>query len=76
MLTDTASRSLAARMRGDRRALEREQAYQSSAIAAGVLDPTAPPLRQSAAAPQPRGTATTTPSGSLHRSNPGPPSIS
>ncbi|MEV0702205.1 hypothetical protein AB0I53_30415 [Saccharopolyspora sp. NPDC050389] len=40
-LTPTAARSLAARLRGDTRALEREMAHQEEAISAGRLDPTA-----------------------------------
>lgn len=38
-LTPTAARMLTARARGDNRALEREVAYQESAIKAGTLDP-------------------------------------
>lgn len=41
-LTPTAARMLSARARGDNRALDREIAYQESAIKAGTLDPAGP----------------------------------
>lgn len=44
VLTPTAARALSARMRKDNRALEKELAYQESAIASGHLDVTAPPV--------------------------------
>lgn len=49
-LIPTAARTLAARARGDNRALEAEQAHQEAAIAAGTLDPAASPITPHAAA--------------------------
>jgi putative FmdB family regulatory protein len=56
-LTPTAARMLTARARGDNRALEREIAYQESAINAGTLDPTASVLTTFAGGPVASGPA-------------------
>jgi hypothetical protein len=42
VLVPTAARMLAARARGDNRAIEREIAYQERAISEGTLSPSAP----------------------------------
>lgn len=59
-LVPTAVRALAARARGDNRALDREFAHQEREIAAGRLDPTASPV---AASPAHRAPAVATPTG-------------
>ena len=44
VLTPTAARMLDSRIRGDRRAIERETAFQERAISDGTLDPSCAPV--------------------------------
>lgn len=56
-LTGTAARMLTARARSDNRALDREIAYQESAIADGRLDPSSSPLSAFPGGPAATGAA-------------------
>ncbi len=53
-LSPTAARSLAARARGDNRALDRELSYQEAAVKTGELDPARSPVTPFHGAPSTR----------------------